>query len=91
MLDGKLNDLKTDAKASRVERLELINKIKYVATNAHPDSMLHLIKESIELKIRKQDPIRDSTTVTIKLVEAETYALKIRFNTLEMKVKANLH
>ena len=31
MLDEKLNDLKTDAKASRVEILELLNKIKDVA------------------------------------------------------------
>ena len=30
-------------------------------------------------------------TVTIKLVETEIYDLKSRFNTLEMKVEANLH
>ena len=30
-------------------------------------------------------------TDTIKLVEAEIYALKSRFNTLEMKVEASLH
>ena len=38
MLGGKLNDLKTGAKAYRVERLDLHTKIKDVATNAHPDT-----------------------------------------------------
>ena len=37
MLDGEINDLKTDASAYRVERLELVTKIKDVATNTHPD------------------------------------------------------
>ena len=53
--------------------------------------MRHLIKEIVELEMRKQYPIRDSATVTIKLVEAEIYALKSRFNTLEMKFEANIH
>ena len=53
--------------------------------------MRYLIKESIELEMRKQYPIRYSATVTIKLLEAEIYALKNRFNTLEMKVEANPH
>ena len=38
LLGGKLNDLKTGAKAYRVERLDLHTKIKDVATNAHPDT-----------------------------------------------------
>ena len=75
LFDGKLDDLNTEAKDSIVERLERLTKIKDVATNAHPDSMLRLIKENIELKMRKQEPIRDSATVTIKLVEAEIYAI----------------
>ena len=54
LLDGKLNYFKTDAKASIVERLEILNKIKYVATDAHPDVMRNLIKDIIELKIWKQ-------------------------------------
>ena len=54
LLDGKLNYFKTDAKASRVERLDILNKIKYVATDAHPDVMRNLIKDIIELKIWKQ-------------------------------------
>ena len=66
MLDGILNDIKTDAKASRVERLELLTKDKDVATNAHPDAMQHLGKGIIELEIPKQDLIRDSATVTIR-------------------------
>ena len=49
LLDGKINDLKTDAKASIFERLELLTNIKYVTTNSHPDAMRHLIKEIIEL------------------------------------------
>ena len=49
LLSGKINDLKTDAKASRFERLELLTNIKYVTTNSHPDAMRHLIKEIIEL------------------------------------------
>ena len=53
--------------------------------------MWHLIKESIELKMRKQDQIQYSANVTIKKVEAEIYALKSRLNTLEMKVDTNLH
>ena len=69
----------------------IFTKIKDVATNAHPDAMWHLIKESIELKMRKQDPIQYSANVTIKQVEAEIYALKSRLNTLEMKVDTNLH
>ena len=91
MLDRKLNDINTDAKSSRVEILELLSKIRDIATNAHSGVMRHLIKERIELEMQKQDPIRDSSTVTIKLVESEIYALKSRFNTLEMKVEANLH
>ena len=91
LLDGKLNDLNTDDKATRVERLELRTKIKDVATNAHPNAMRHLIKDSIELKMRKQDPIQYLATITINLVEAEIYALKTRLNTLDMKVEANLH
>ena len=57
LLDRKLNELNTDAKASRTERLEIITKIKYVAKNAHPDAMQNLMKESIDLKMQKQDPI----------------------------------
>ena len=91
MLDGKLNDLKTDDKASRIERLDLVTKIKDVATNAHPDATQHLIKKSINLEIRKQNPIQYPDTVTIKLVESEIYALEIKFNTLDMKVDTNLH
>ena len=53
--------------------------------------MRHLIKESVELEMGKQEPIQDSATVTINLVEADIYALKIRFNTLNMKVKSNIH
>ena len=49
LLEGKLNDLKTDSKASIIERLEIITKIKDVTTNAHPDAMRHLIKDSIDL------------------------------------------
>ena len=90
-MDGKLNDLKTDARASRVERLELLTKIKDVATNSHPDSTRHLIKESIELKMRKQEPIIHLATVTIKYVKYEVYALKIIFSTLKMKVNNNIH
>ena len=41
--------------------------------------------------MRKQDPILNLSTVNIKLVEVDIYAIKIRFNTLEMKVKANIH
>ena len=91
LLEGKLNDLKTGSKASIIERLEIINKIKDVATNAHPGAMRHLIKDSIDLEMRKQDPIRDSDTDTIKLVETDIYSLKSIFNTLEMKVGANLN
>ena len=57
MLDGKLNDLKTDDKASRIERLELINIINYFETNAHPDAIQNLIKQNIELEMRKEDLI----------------------------------
>ena len=57
LLDGKLNEIKTDAKAYRIDRLELLTKINDVATNAHPDAMPHLIKDSIELEMRKQDTI----------------------------------
>ena len=64
LLGGKLNDLKNDSKASIIERLELFRKIKGVATNAHPDVMRHLIKESIDIEMKKQDPIRYSATVT---------------------------
>ena len=53
--------------------------------------MRHLVKEINELKTRNQDPILYSATVTIKLVEADIYALKIIFNTLIMKFEANLH
>ena len=56
-MDGKLNEIKTDAKAYRIDRLELLTKINDVATNAHPDAMPHLIKDSIELEMRKQDTI----------------------------------
>ena len=90
-MDGKLNDFKTDAKASRVEMLELLTKIKDVATKSHPDATRHLIKKSIELKMRKQEPILYLDTVTIKLVESEVYALKRIFSTLKMKANANLH
>ena len=90
MLDGKINDLNTDAKSSRVERLEILIKIEDAVTNHHPDAMRHLIKESIDIEMQKQDPIRYSATVTIKLVEDEIYALKSRFNTFDMKVEANL-
>ena len=88
-MDGKLNDLKTYAKASRIERLELLTKINYVTTNTHPDTIWYLIKEIIEIEMRKQDPILDPATLNIKLVEADIYALKITFNTLEMKFNAN--
>ena len=54
LLDGKLNDPETDAKSSIVERLKLLTKIKDVAKNDHPDVMRNLIKESIELEMRKQ-------------------------------------
>ena len=57
LLDGKINDLKTDSKYSRVERLELLTKNKDVVTKSHPDAMQYLIKESIEIKMRKQYPI----------------------------------
>ena len=90
LLDAKLNDLKNDAKASRIEILGLLTKIKDVSTNAHTDTMRHLIKESIELEICKQDPIRYLAAVTPKLVEAEIYDLKSRFNTLKIKVDADL-
>ena len=90
MLDGKLNDLKTEAKASRVKRLELLTKIKDIATNPHPYYMWHLIKESIELEMQKKDIILYLATVTIKILEYEIYALKIRFNNPEMKVGGNL-
>ena len=53
--------------------------------------MHNLIKESTELEIQKQDPIRYSSNVTIKLGEADIYDIKSRSNTLEMKVEANLH
>ena len=53
--------------------------------------MWHLIKDRIYFEMWKQDPIRDSATVTIKLLEAEIHALKSRFNTLEMRIEANLH
>ena len=91
MLDGEINDLKTDASAYRVERLELVTKAKDVAKNAHTDAMWNLIKESIDLEMRKQDPIWDLATETIKLVWAEIYSMKIRLNTLEMKFEANIH
>ena len=91
LLGGKLNDLKTDAKPSIVERLEILTKIKYVATNAFPDAMWDLMKESIDIKMRNKDPILYLATVTIKLVEAEIYALKIIFKTLKTKVGANPH
>ena len=91
MLDGKLNELKTDAKYPRIERLEILSKIKNVATNAHPESMRHLIKRRIDIKTRKQDPIQYSATVTIKLVESDIFNLKRRFNTLDMKVEAKFH
>ena len=39
LLDGKLNDLNTDAKSSRVEGFDFVTNIKDVATNAHPDAM----------------------------------------------------
>ena len=87
----KLNYLITDAKSSRTEILEPLTKIKEIAINAHTDAMRHLIKDIIEVEIRKQDPIRDSGTATIKLVEAEIYALKNIFITLEMKVESNLY
>ena len=86
LLDGKLNYLKTDSKASRVERLELLTKIKDIATNAHPDAMWHLFKESIELEMQKQYPIQDLVTFTIKLLETEINALKSRFKNLNMNV-----
>ena len=44
LMDGKLNELKTGAKSSRIERLELITKFNDVSTNAHPDAMRYLIK-----------------------------------------------
>ena len=90
-MDRKLNELKTGAKASRIERLELLTKIEDFETNSHPAAMRNFIKEIIELEMRKQDPIQDLATVTIKLAEAEIYAIKSRFNTLEMKVGANPH
>ena len=68
MLDRKLNDLKTHYKASRTERLELLAKINDVATNAHPDAIRYLIKENIEIEIRKQHSILNSYTVNIILV-----------------------
>ena len=71
--------------------MELITKIKYVATNSHPDEMQHFIKKSIDLEMRKQEPIRYLANVTIKLVEYEIYALKRRFNTLKMKVEVNIY
>ena len=91
LLEMKQNDLKTDDKSSRSERLELLTKINDVATNSHPDAIWYLIKESIEPKIKNQDPIIDSTTVNIKLLEAEIYAIKSSFKTLDMKVDAILH
>ena len=44
MLERKINNLKTDAKASRIERLELLTKINDVSTKAHPDAIRYLIK-----------------------------------------------
>ena len=41
LLDGKLNDLKTDAEDSRFERFELLTRSKGVAINANPDAMWH--------------------------------------------------
>ena len=74
---GKINDFKTDYKASRIERLELLTKINDVATKFHPDAIRYLIKEIIEIKMRKQESILNSDTVNIKLVESDIYALKV--------------
>ena len=59
--------------------------------NYRPDYMRYLIKYGIELEMWNQDPIRYSATVNIKLVESDIYAIKIRFNTLKMKVKSSLY
>ena len=88
---SKINELKTDAILSRIKILELLTKTNYVTTNAHPYAMWYLIKESIELKIWKQDLIIDLANVNIKLVVGEIYALKSRFKTLKIKVDANPH
>ena len=68
----------------------LITKINYVVTNGHPSYIWNLNKEVFELETQKQDPVIDLATVNIKLVKAYIYALKSRFNTLKMKVDANL-
>ena len=52
--------------------------------------MQYLIKDIIDLERWKQDPILNLATFTIKLVESDIYALKIRFNTLMIKFDANL-
>ena len=91
MLDRKLNNLKNEYKTYRFERLELLTKINDLATNTRIDAIQYLIKERIKLKIQKQDPIINLDTVNIKLLEAEIYALKSSFNTLDMKVEAILH
>ena len=70
--------------------MELLTKFNDVATDGQPDAIQYLIKDSIELEIRKQDPILNPDTVTIILVEAEIYSIKSIFNTLEMKFGANL-
>ena len=41
--------------------------------------------------MRKQYQTLNLATVTIKLFEAEIYALKRKFNTLKKKFDANLH
>ena len=66
----KLIDLKTDAKASRIERLELLTKINYVAKNANRNAIQYVIKEIIELEMRKKYLILYLATVNNKLVES---------------------
>ena len=68
MLDRKLNNLKTDYKTYRFERLELLTKINDLATNTRIDAIQYLIKESIKLEIQKQEPIINLDTVNIKLL-----------------------
>ena len=49
LLDRKLNEINTNSKAYIIERLELLTKINYISTNAHPDAIRYLIREIIEI------------------------------------------
>ena len=51
LLEGKLNDLKTDAKVSRIESLGLLTKFNDVATNTHPDAIRYFIQDIIYIEM----------------------------------------